>query len=112
MSKAKNKGRRGEHFMVDMHTGIGIPSERVPLSGSLGGKYSGDVAIPNVHNAILRCEVKSRKSSNGFAVVRNWLSNSDILFIKEDRQTPLVVMPWETYAKLIRVFYDEQTKSV
>lgn len=111
MSKAKTKGRNGEHAIVNKHKALGIEAERVPLSGSLGGKYSGDIAIPSVEHAILRCEVKSRKSDNGFAVIRNWLGESDIMFIREDYRDPLVVMPWETYEKLIKAFINEQHKT-
>ena len=111
MSKAKAKGTRGENVIVEKHISIGIPAERVPLSGSIGGKYSGDVVIPDISSPIFRCEVKSRKSTNGFSVIARWLGDNDMLFIREDRQPPLVVMPWKTYEKMMVVFYEKSTKS-
>lgn len=59
MSKSKDKGRYGEHKTVAALQPE-VAAERVPLSGSLGGKYSGDVVTTDGRN--FRFEVKNRKT--------------------------------------------------
>lgn len=93
----RTKGLRVEREIVAMHQAIGVHAERVPLSGAAGGSYKGDVII----DGQLRAEVKSRNEGQGFALLQRWLADNDMLIVKEDRKEPLVVLPWETYRKLI-----------
>ena len=79
------------------YTQMGVNAERVPLSGSAGGSYTGDVIVDNQY----KVEVKSRNEGQGFALIQRWLADNDMLMIKEDRKEPLVVLPWKTYKKLI-----------
>jgi hypothetical protein len=64
--------------------------ERVPLSGSAGGSYQGDLTVPllGVDRVV---EVKAR--SIGFRQLYDWLENRDLLVVKGDRREPLVVLP-------------------
>jgi Holliday junction resolvase len=96
VSRAKDKGRRAEHAIVKLHTDLGIEAERMPLSGSLGGKYKDDVLIANT----VRAEVKSRKSGEGFKTLETWMKDCPIMFLKRDRVAPLVVMTAAMYAEL------------
>jgi hypothetical protein len=74
----------------------GLGAERVPLSGSAGGSYQGDISI-----ALLGVdrigECKSRRT--GFVSLYSWLEDRDALVIKADRRNALVVLPlkWEPY---------------
>lgn len=97
MSKSKDKGRRAEHFVVALHTNVGVEAERVPLSGSLGGKYSDDVVLP-----FGRGEVKARKNGEGFKTLEGWMKDCAALFLKRDRQPCLVVLTQEAYVDLVR----------
>lgn len=93
----RTKGLRVEREVVAMHHAIGVNAERVPLSGAAGGSYKGDVII----DGQLRAEVKARNEGQGFALIQRWLGDNDMLIIKEDRKEPLVVLPWDTYRKMI-----------
>ena len=68
----------------------GFGAERVPLSGSAGGSYVGDLTVP-VLNVDRVVEVKCR--SKGFKQLYDWLINRDILIVCADRSEPLVVLP-------------------
>lgn len=95
-NRAKQKGDRIEREIVDLHKEINIPAQRVPLSGAAGGVFTGDVVIGD-----MRAEVKCRASGSGFKTLELWLGSNDLLFLRRDRQQPLIVMPWTTYEKLM-----------
>ncbi len=94
---SRNKGARIEREVVALHRELGITAEKVPLSGACGGSFGGDVIIPGIGTV----EVKSRASGKGWKVIEGWLGDNAALFLRRDRQAPLVVMPWNTYAKLV-----------
>jgi hypothetical protein len=104
-SKSKVKGYRVEKKLELMHNTEGVPAERVPLSGMLGGKYKGDLCIPSIEHCEFRCESKSRAGGKGFIMLDKWLSDNDILFVKRNNSTPLAVMPWEVYLKIMKSYY-------
>lgn len=101
MNKPKDKGRRAEHFIVKLHTDIGVHAERMPLSGSLGGQWSDDVLI----DGSVRAEVKARKNGEGFKTLETWMKNCPIMFLKRDRAEPLVVMTAAQYRTLARALW-------
>jgi len=107
--KSKQKGYRAENALVHLHQAMGIPAERVPLSGAAGGLFSGDLLI-SCGTKQLKAESKSRKTGSGFKVLEGWLGENDLLFIKRDRQQPMVVMEWDTYAQLIGGTKTEETE--
>lgn len=86
----KRKGSNGEREFARL-----IGGRRVPLSGSAGGPYAGDVEWPGVG----RGEVKRRKS--GFRQLYTWLEGRDFLALRADRQEWLVVMRLEKVMELI-----------
>jgi hypothetical protein len=43
---SRDKGNRLERSVVKLLQDNGIGAERVPLSGSAGGSYSGDISVP------------------------------------------------------------------
>jgi Holliday junction resolvase len=68
----------------------GFAAERVPLSGSAGGSYAGDILV-KLLSVGLRVEAKAR--GNGFGRLYRWLAGADLLIVKQDRAEPLVIVP-------------------
>jgi hypothetical protein len=88
-----------------MHRALGLHCERVPLSGAT--RYQGNSADIDIYargrdEAPLVAEVKGRKSGGGFVQIERWLGEYCLLFLKRNHAEPLVVMPWRTYAELLR----------
>lgn len=90
---SRDKGQRIER------EDAGIPASRVPLSGAAGGEYAGDLRILD-----LVAEVKARANGEGFKTLEAWLGDNDLLFLRRDRQRPLVVLPWGTYLVLMQSY--------
>src|SRR5262245_33073298 len=87
---SRDKGNRAERAIVRFLQDRGFAAERVPLSGSAGGSYLGDVRVPLL--GIDRCaEVKCR--ADGFRELYKWLEARDILIVRADRKEPLVILP-------------------
>ena len=101
---SRDKGGRVEREIVTRHKAIGIHAERVPLSGAAGGrfKYDVDVYAFGRDEAPLVSEVKARKHGAGFATLERWMGDADILFLRRDRQEPMVVVPWGTWIRLLK----------
>ena len=98
---SRNKGSRVEREMVHLHLDAGVPCERVPLSGAVGGSWSGDLKILGGQ---LRAEVKARRGGSGFSTMEGWLKGNDLLILKRDRSEPFVAMNWDTYIQLLHCF--------
>ncbi len=96
-NRQKHKGNRVENQMVKLLLDADIPAQKIPLSGQVGGLFSGDIRIAESYTA----EVKARKNGEGFATIQKWLGENDFLFLKEDRKPPIVVMTWEMYLALM-----------
>jgi hypothetical protein len=70
--------------------GHGLGAERVPLSGSAGGSYAGDLTVPILGRDLV---VEAKARANGFARLYSWLEGRDVLIIKADRRDAIVVLP-------------------
>jgi len=101
---SRDKGARIERELVHLHQDAGIPASRVPLSGAAGGAYSGDLRVCD-----LVAEVKGRKDGNGFTMLERWLGGHHMLFLKRDRQRPMVLLPWSTYITLMHAYQSQRT---
>jgi Holliday junction resolvase len=101
MGKAsRDKGYRAERGLVHAHLDIGIHAHRVPLSGA--SQYDrGDLKIKHSARELV-AEVKARASGEGFKTLERWLGEHDLIFLRRDRATPLVVLPWSTYVLLFK----------
>jgi len=86
----RQKGDRNERALIRALQDRGLDAERVPLSGSAGGSYTGDLTVPLLGRDHV-VEVKVR--ATGFATLYAWLANRDLLIIRADRRTPLVICP-------------------
>jgi hypothetical protein len=94
--KSRTKGGRLEREIVNFCREMGLEAHRVPLSGAVTG-YKGDVMVGD-----FRCEVKGRASGDGWKLLVRWLGDNDVLFLRRDRALPLVLLPWPTWARLMR----------
>jgi|HubBroStandDraft_6_1064221.scaffolds.fasta_scaffold575656_3 hypothetical protein len=72
-------------------------AERVPLSGSAGGSYLGDLTVPVIGRDLV-VEAKSR--AKDFSQIYSWLEGRDILIIKADRHDALAVLPLRLAAEI------------
>jgi Holliday junction resolvase len=101
----RRKGLRVEQEIVNAHREIGVHAERVPLSGAAhyrGERHDIDIYAFGRQEAPAVAEVKARKEGTGFALLERWLGEYDALFLKRNRQEPLVVIPWRVWSSLIR----------
>ena len=100
-NKNKSKGTYHEKWFIDWLTKIGIKAKRQPLSGSLGGEYSGDIKLELFGHELVG-EVKYRDTS-GFPSPFTVLTNLDIAFYKRRRGTPqvVVIIEGDTFIKLM-----------
>ena len=94
---SRDKGNRAERAIVKFLQERGFAAERVPLSGSAGGSYLGDLTVP-VLNVDRVVEVKVR--AKGFRELYRWLEERDILIVRADRSEPLVVLPLKLAAEI------------
>lgn len=99
-NKPKDKGRRFENQIRDRLINGGIPAERIPLSGSLGGKYDSDVVIGTAENTLAKIECKHRESMS--KQNWEWLDGNDFLAIKRNgiQFKPLIVMDIDKFIQL------------
>ena len=94
---SRDKGNRAERAIVKFLQDRGFAAERVPLSGSAGGSYLGDLTVPilNVDRVV---EVKCR--ADGFRELYRCLVDRDILIVRADRSEPLVILPLKLAAEI------------
>jgi hypothetical protein len=71
----------------------------VPLSGSVGGRFGGDIVLP-LMGRDLCVEVKAR--ADGFRELYCWLNQRDVLIVKADRHEPLVVLRMSLAAEIAK----------
>lgn len=107
-SKSRRKGRRAELEIVHRHEGskdfpgIDVPCRRRQAAGIPDSPDDPDLLV----GGCLDAEVKARASGSGFKTLERWLGERDLLFLRRDRQAPLVVMPWEMYAAMALHWYE------
>jgi Holliday junction resolvase len=91
--KSRAKGQRNECAIVNALKVAGLPAVRVPLSGAAGGQFAGDIKVNG-----RRYEAKIRAS--GFKQIYDWLGGNAGLFIRSDRQEPLIVVRLSDWIEL------------
>lgn len=99
--KSKRKGYTGEREIVQLLNKYGIKAERVPLSGALKGKLSGDVDC-TIKGESKKIEVKRRK--DGFKELYKFIEqdDSDYIFMRADRKEWLIVMTFDEWLELAK----------
>src|SRR5438128_562099 len=73
---SRDKGARAERAIVRVLQERGLAAERVPLSGSMRGRFGGDISMPAL-GCDLRGEAKVR--GHGFTRLYDWLDGRDFL---------------------------------
>ncbi len=97
----KAKGTRIECEIAQRHMDARIEARRVPYSGAVGtlfpefAEMRGDVQVLPDSEKPFICEVKARANDSGFMTIEKWRGDNDALFLRRDRQSPLVVLPWQ-----------------
>jgi Holliday junction resolvase len=79
-SKSKAKGTYHENYFVKLFKEWGLKVRKQPLSGALGGEYSGDLVI-TINGEDYITEVKYRKEK-GFPSPFTVLKNRDVALFK------------------------------
>lgn len=99
---SRDKGAREERRIVNSLKDQSIAAERVPLSGAMGGIYSGDVhfEVPALAEQEWVFEAKLR--ANGFKQLYQWIDGNDGLFVRADNKETLVVLPFNAFCRLAR----------
>jgi hypothetical protein len=95
----RQKGNREERHLVALLQDAGFAAERVPLSGSAGGNFAGDLSVPLL-GVDRKVEVKVR--GNGFRKLYKWLAERDLLILRADRLPPLIVLPLRLAIEIAR----------
>jgi hypothetical protein len=101
--RSRDKGARRERQVVKLFRDLGLPAERVPLSGASGGEFKGDVLFgwPGEKAPHRRVEVKGRARAAGWKTVKQWLDDNEALLLIEDGREPLVVLPWSVFGDIV-----------
>ena len=92
---SRDKGANFEREVVNWHKDRNVEAERIPLSGAVKGNYSGDLKIGPQQALLAECKRRSRAWQDLYDALAQ--DNSDMLFIRKDRERTLVVLPLETY---------------
>ena len=96
----RQKGNRVERFIVNLLQQHGFAAERIPLSGSAGGSFKGDISVPLLGRDRI-VEVKARAA--GFQQIYKWLDGRDLLIVKADRAEPIVILPLRFAAEIAAI---------
>ena len=94
------KGDRFERAIVKLLQDKGLGAERVPLSGSAGGSYVGDIGVscPCLGRDLV---VEAKARADGFSQLYQWLQDRDVLVVKADRRDALVVIPLKLAVEIL-----------
>jgi Holliday junction resolvase len=106
--RSRDKGARAERALVRFLQERGFAAQRVPLSGSAGGRFAGDITIP-LFGVDRIAEVKVRGS--GFRQLYEWLEGRDLLIVRADRRRPLVVLPLKLAANIVEAVGQSKTET-
>ncbi len=99
MGKAsREKGQRRELQIVAMHLAVGVHAKKV--SRMYGPDEDVLVYTDLYPDCPLVCEVKARKKGY-WQKIKKAIAGKHVLFLKEDREEPLVVLPWAVWARII-----------
>jgi hypothetical protein len=103
--RSRDKGNRIERELVERHKALGVHAERYPLSGASRFRNSGhdiDIYALGREECPLVAECKGRKNGGGFTTLERWLAEYDLLVLRRDHADPLVLLPWRTWAALLK----------
>ena len=93
----REKGRRRENQIVKTLKGNNIDARRI----SRPYISSDDLEIYTPHTGVLKGEVKARAKAAGWRTIKKWRRDSDLLFLIEDFQKPLVVLDFDLFTEIL-----------
>ena len=96
----RQKGDRLERKCVNLFKDSGIEAERVPLSGSMGGSFAGDIQVPFGGQPKRPFECKKR--ARAWKDLYDWIEPNYALIIERDRSEPLVVVRLKDFIEVIK----------
>jgi hypothetical protein len=87
---SRDKGNRAERHLVHLLQDAGFAAERIPLSGSAGGRFAGDISVPLLGTDRV---VEVKAGGRGFRQLYSWLDGADLLIVRADRSELLLSFP-------------------
>jgi Holliday junction resolvase len=96
---SRDKGAAYEREIVNWHRGKGVEAERIPLSGAMKGNYASDIKLGPQLALTAECKRRARAYQDLYDALNQ--DNSDMLFVRKDRERTLVVLPMETYEAIL-----------
>jgi Holliday junction resolvase len=96
---SKRKGDGFELEVVHFLQAAGIAAEKIPLSGAVGGSFSGDIAVP-VRGVDRKLECKRR--ARAFGTLYKFMGNNFALVLRDNHTEPLVLMRLADFVDLAR----------
>jgi len=96
MSRAK--GARVEREIVTLLQNAGIPAKRTAPLQTNRANEAPDILASPLNGVEISIEVKARAKGSQF---HNWLNEADALVYRVNKKPPLVVLPFDTWLKLI-----------
>ena len=97
MSFSKQKGTAFETEIVNAHKKLGVSAKRQPLSGAMD-EYPCDVQISGLYG---ECKRRRKGFSSLYKAIEQGKQPADVLFVRDDHQKTLVVLPWQTWVKFL-----------
>ena len=97
---SRDKGAAYEREIVNWHKERGVDAERVPLSGAMKGNYASDIKLGPHLALTAECKRRARAYQDLYDALDQ--DNSDMLFVRKDRERTLVVLPLETYEAFLQ----------
>lgn len=94
---SRNKGAGYEREIVAAHIQRGIEAKKTPLSGALKD-YPGDVQVAGI---IGECKRTKRSRTSLYDALAQGNDAADVLFVRDDHQETLVVMPFQFWIQLL-----------
>jgi hypothetical protein len=106
-NRQRSKGDRIEREIVQRHVALGVKAARVPLSGATGYQGNGaDIDLypfgPDAAPFVAEVKARGNEQGRGFKTIETWLADYDVLFLRRDQKEPLVVLPWASWARLLK----------
>jgi hypothetical protein len=96
---SKRKGDGFELEVVHFLQAAGIAAEKIPLSGAVGGSFSGDIAVP-IRGVDRRLECKRR--ARAFGTLYGWMGDNYALVLRDNRTESLVLLRLKDFVDLAR----------
>ncbi len=103
--RSKRKGYRTEKHCADMFNAWAV-EHGLPTRANRGDGTVGEDVYAHVGNSEFRIECKGRKNGQGFVTLLQWMVGSDALYLRADRQEPLIVLRPDALRDMLAEAYE------